>query len=381
MLESRLVTLLLMAAAAVSLTACTGKKTASTWKQAFGTTGDGTTVYTYTLVNKNGMEARITNYGGTVLSLLVPDSTGRTTDVVLGFDSLSDYIKDSPYFGSLIGRYGNRIGKGRFTLNGKEYLLAMNNGSNHLHGGLKGFDKVVWNVLDRESVEGRTLALSYLSKDGEEGYPGNLSVKVTYTLIEDRNVLEIRYSATTDKPTVVNLTHHSYFNLAGAGSGDILSHVLSINADRFTPVDSGLIPTGVLKDVEGTPLDFRTPKAIGERIADSTCHQLKFGGGYDHNWVLNKKAGALELAAVIREPSSGLTMEVVTTEPGLQFYSGNFLDGHHIGKGAKPYKHRYGFCLETQHFPDSPNKPEFPTTVLNPGETYSSTTFYRFLTK
>lgn len=360
---------------------CSGTKQESSTmeKTFFGKTPDGTEVFLYTLQNNNGMEARITNYGGTVISLLVPDRDGKRADIVLGFDSLAHYIRDSPYFGSLIGRYGNRIGKGIFELQGMKYALATNNGANHLHGGLKGFDKVVWSVDERESKAGKVLVLNYLSKDGEEGYPGSLSVKVVYSMT-DSNALKIEYSATTDKPTVANLTHHSYFNLAGAGNGHILDHELFIDADRFTPVDPGLIPTGELKSVRGTPMDFTTPALIGARINDP-YDQMKIGGGYDHNWVLNKPANLLGIAARAYERTSGRVMEVLTTEPGLQFYSGNFLNGTHIGKGGRKYDHRYGFCLETQHFPDSPNKPQFPTTVLSPGQTLTSTTVYRFSVK
>lgn len=363
------------------LASCSGTKQESSKmeKTSFGKTTEGTEVFLYTLHNKNGMEARITNYGGIVVSLVVPDRNGKGADVVLGFDSLASYINDSPYFGSLVGRYGNRIGKGTFELNGTKYMLAINNGANHLHGGVKGFDKVVWSVDEQQSKPGKSLVLTYLSKDGEEGYPGNLSVKVVYSLT-DSNELKIEYSATTDKPTVVNLTHHSYFNLAGAGNGNILDHELLIDADRFTPVDWGLIPTGELKSVKRTPMDFTVATAIGARI-NEPYDQLKNGGGYDHNWVLNKAANAFGLAARVYEKTSGRVMEVLTTEPGVQFYSGNFLIGTHIGKGNKKYDHRYGFCLETQHFPDSPNKPQFPTTTLNPGQTLTSTTVYRFSTK
>jgi aldose 1-epimerase len=348
-------------------------------KQSFGKTPDGTEVFLYTLRNKSGMEARITNYGGIVVSVLTKDRNGKAADIVLGFDSLSSYIKDTPYFGALVGRYGNRIGKGTFQLGGVKYTLAINNGANHLHGGLKGFDKVVWSVDEKASIPGESLALTYLSKDGEEGYPGNLSVRVVYT-VTNNNELKIDYSASTDKATVLNLTHHSYFNLAGAGTGPILDHELFIDAARFTPVDSGLIPTGELRNVTGTPMDFTTPTAIGARINDS-YEQLQKGGGYDHNWVLNKPAGLLGLAAQAYEKTSGRMMEVLTTEPGMQFYSGNFLNGTHVGKGGVKYQLRFGFCLETQHFPDSPNKPEFPTTVLEPGKTYTSTTVYRFSAK
>lgn len=349
-------------------------------KEMFGTTSDGTPVYIYTLQNAHKMQAKVMNYGGILVSLLVPDKNGHFDDVVLGDDSLATYERNnSPYFGALIGRYGNRIGKGKFTLNGKEYSLALNNGPNTLHGGLKGFDKVVWTVNEKESKPGRSLVLTYLSKDGEEGYPGNLSVKVVYTLT-DNDELKIEYSATTDKPTVLNLTHHSYFNLKGAGKGDILSHELTIHADKFTPIDSTLIPTGELRPVRGTPFDFTKATAIGARIS-ADDEQLRYGKGYDHNFVLNRKGAGLSLAARVYENTTGRAMDVLTTEPGVQFYSGNFLDGKNIGKGGISYEHRFGFCLETQHFPDSPNEPKFPTTVLKPGEKFSSTTVYKFYVK
>lgn len=340
-------------------------------KSNFGKTKEGQSVDLYTLTNANGMTVKITNYGGIVTSLQVPDKNGQLGDVVLGFDSLDKYLEGHPYFGALIGRYGNRIAKGKFTLNGTEYNLATNNDENHLHGGIKGFDKVIWNgeIVKKETEVG--IKLSYLSKDGEEGYPGNLSVVVIYTLTND-NELKILYEAETEKPTPVNLTHHSYFNLKGAGNGDILGHLLTIHADRFTPVDDGLIPTGELKSVKDTPMDFTVPKAIGERI-----NQVK--GGYDHNYVLNGWDGSLRQAAKVVDPLSGRVMEVWTTEPGLQFYSGNFLDGTITGKEGKIYNKHYGFCLETQHFPDSPNKPQFPSTILKPGEKYTHTTIYRFL--
>jgi aldose 1-epimerase len=348
-------------------------------KQPFGKTPDGTSVDLYTLTNDNGMIVKIMNYGGTVTSLIVPDRNGKMGDVVLGYDNLDGYLKNNPYFGSIIGRYANRIAKGRFILNGIEYKLAQNNGENHLHGGIKGFDKVVWNAKEVKTGNGVGVELSYLSKDGEEGYPGNLSVTVTY-ILTNNNELKINYLATTDKDTVVNLTHHSYFNLAGAGEGDILGHELMINADKFTPVDKNLIPTGELRSVKGTPMDFTQPTPIGARI-NQEDEQLIFGKGYDHNWVLNLVDGALTRVARVYEPKTGRVMEVFTTEPGMQFYSGNFLDGTITGKGGKVYYQRYGFCLETQHFPDSPNKPQFPSTVLKPGQTYKTTTIYQFSTK
>lgn len=348
-------------------------------KQAFGKTPDGTPVELYTLTNARGAEAKIMTYGGIVVSLRVPDRNGKLDDVVLGYDTLDGYVKNNPYFGALIGRYGNRIARGKFTLDGRQYTLAQNNGENHLHGGVKGFDKVVWNASEIRDKHGVGLKLTYLSKDGEEGYPGNLSVTVIYTLTNN-NELRIDYAATTDKKTVVNLTHHSYFNLAGQGAGDVLGHELMLNADKFTPVDKGLIPTGELRSVRGTPMDFTKPTPIGARI-EQQDEQINFGGGYDHNWVLNKSGNSPTLAARVYEPTTGRVMEVYTTEPGIQFYSGNFLDGSITGKGGKVYQKRYGFCLEAQHFPDSPNKPNFPSTVLSPGQKYTQTTIYKFSAK
>ena len=344
-------------------------------KASFGT-ADGQSVNLYTLTNRNGMEARITNYGGIVVSLTAPDRNNKWADIVLGLNDLDSYLKGHPYFGALIGRYGNRIAKGRFTLNGVEYKLAVNNGENHLHGGIKGFDKVVWTAQSMRTKLGPALSLTYLSKDGEEGYPGNLKVKVVYTLTNN-NELRIDYTASTDKDTVINLTHHSYFNLAGEGNGDILSHVLKLNASRFIPTDAGSIPTGEIRDVQGTPFDFRKPTAIGARI-NQDDEQIKFGGGYDHNWVIDGRAGVLRQAATAFEPTSGRVMDVWTTEPGVQFYTGNFLDGTLTGKSGKPYPRRSGFCLETQHYPDSPNQPKFPTTTLRKDAVYRSTTIYRF---
>lgn len=344
----------------------------------FGTTPDGQAVRLYTLRNVQGMTAEIMTYGAIVVSLTAPDKDGNFDDIVLGYDNLADYIKVSPYFGAIVGRYGNRIGKGKFTLDGTAYTLATNDGENHLHGGLKGFDKVVWDdaPVDRSDAVG--VKLSYLSQDGEEGYPGNLKVSVTY-LLTNRNELRIEYEATTDKATPVNVTHHGYFNLTGA-QRNILDHELMLNADRFTPVDAGLIPTGELRPVEGTPMDFRKRTAIGARI-DNDYEQLKFGGGYDHNWVLNKKGDGMTLAAEVHEPTTGRLMTVRTTEPGIQFYAGNFLDGTITGKDGVVYKHRFGFCLETQHYPDSPNKPDFPSTILRPGRVYKTTTVYAFSTR
>lgn len=355
-----------------------GKAKMNIKKEQFGTTPNGKKVDIYTLTNANGCEARITNYGGIVVSLTVPDKDGKIGDVVLGRDKLDEYIEDnSPYFGALIGRYGNRIGKAKFELNGRTYTLAANNGENHLHGGVKGYDKVVWDAKEIKQDNAVGLELNYLSEDGEEGYPGDLKVTVKY-IWTNNNELKIEYSATTDKDTIVNLTHHSYFNLAG--KGDILDHELMINADKFTPVDEGLIPTGELRSVKGTPMDFTKPTAVGARIGQDD-QQLEYGLGYDHNWVLNDYDGSLKKVATVYESTSGRVMEVYTTEPGLQFYSGNFLDGTLIGKGGKPCKHRTGLCLESQHFPDSPNQPDFLSTTLKPGEKYHTTTIYKFKTK
>jgi aldose 1-epimerase len=348
-------------------------------KKAFGTTPDGQAVELYTLRNAKGGEVSIMTYGGIVTSLKVPDKNGKLDDVVLGYDKLDDYVKNnSPYFGCLVGRYGNRIAKGRFTLDGKTYQLATNNAPNHLHGGVKGFDKVVWNVAKAEVVPMATrLVLNYLSKDGEEGYPGNLNVTATYAWTDD-NHLRLEFKATTDKKTVCNLTHHSYFNLAG--KGDILGHVVHIDADKFTPVDSTLIPTGDLKPVEGTPLDFRKPTAVGARI-NHDDPQLKYATGYDHNWVANKPKGKMGLIARVTEPTTGRVMEVWSDEPGVQFYTGNFLDGTITGKGGWVYKQRNGLCFEPQHYPDSPNQPQFPSTELKPGQTYRNTILYKFSAK
>jgi aldose 1-epimerase len=343
-------------------------------QQSFGKTKEGTGVSLFTLRNAQGAEARISNYGGIVVSLKVPDRDGKFGDVVLGYDSLDDYLTETPYFGALIGRYGNRIARGRFTLDGQTYKLATNNYPNALHGGIKGFDKVVWQPMILASADGPSLKLSYLSKDGEEGFPGNLSVTVVYTLLED-NALRVDYTAVTDKDTVVNLTQHSYFNLAG--KGDILGHVVMMPADKFTPVDSTLIPTGELRPVEGTPFDFRHATAIGARI-NQDDEQLKFGKGYDHNWVFNKQVGEFTRMARVLEPTTGRVLEVFSTEPGLQFYSGNFLDGTLKGKGGWVYQFRNGFCMEPQHFPDSPNQPQFPSVVLKPGQTYKNLIVYKF---
>lgn len=335
----------------------------------------------YTLENESGMTVRVTNYGAIITSIIVPDRNGKRADVALGYDRVEDYINavDKPYFGAVVGRYGNRIAKGEFTLDGETYSLLQNNGENHLHGGAIGFDKVVWAV--DEYVEGKSLTLSYLAKDKEEGYPGNLELIIVYTLADD-NSLVVDYHATTDKATPINVTQHTYFNLKGEGQGTILDHKLMLNAKTFTPVDESLIPTGEMPAVAGTPFDFTTAKAIGHDI-DQQNEQLVFGLGYDHNWILNKdgKEGELSLAAQVHEPSSGRVMEIYTTEPGIQFYCGNFLDGRLKGKSGKPYVHRGGFCLETQHFPDSPNQPNFPSTILKPGETYESKTVFKFSAK
>jgi aldose 1-epimerase len=341
-------------------------------KEPFGKAGDQP-VELYTLTNANGVEAKIITYGARVVSLKAPDREGKLADVVLGCENVDCYISD-PYFGAIVGRYANRIGKGRFSLNGKEYTLPKNDGENTLHGGIKNFSRVVWTAKEAKSSSGEALSLSYFSKDGEEGFPGNLTATVLYTLT-NKTELRIDYSATTDRKTVVNLSGHSYFNLAGSGS--ILNHVMMINASRFTPVDSGLIPTGELRSVKGTPMDFTAPTRIDARI-DDPYEQLVLGKGYDHNWVLDSGGGKLALAARVSEPTTGRVLEVHTTEPGIQFYTGNFLDGSIKGKGGQVYQKRYGFCLETQHFPDSPNKPSFPSTVLHPGKTFRTTTIYKF---
>jgi aldose 1-epimerase len=341
----------------------------------FGTMPDGQVVHLYTLTNRSGMKVSITNYGGRVVSIVVPDRNGKMGDVVLGFDSLAGYLGNNPFFGALVGRYANRIGKAEFKLDGKEYKLAANDGPNSLHGGIKGFDKQVWTPRE---IPGNhpALELTYLSKNGEEGYPGDLRVKVTYTLLGD-NALQIDYVATTDKDTVLNLTNHSYFNLSGQGNGDILNIEMMINADKFTPIDATLIPTGQLQSVDGTPLDFRKPTAIGARINDD-YEQLKLAKGYDFNYVINGGGHGMVLAARAEDPHSGRVLEVRSTQPGIQFYTGNFLDGTIHGKGGKVYGPRSAFCLETQHFPDSPNKPQFPSTELKPGQTFHETTVFKF---
>lgn len=331
-----------------------------------------------TLSNKNGVEMTVTDLGARVMTLLVPDKEGNPVDVVLGFDSPEEYLTSpEPFFGTAVGRYGNRIAKGEFTLEGQTYNLPINNGENSLHGGPGGFHNVIWKV---EEADDSHIVFSYLSEDGEEGYPGNLKVKMTYFLT-DENEFKITYEAETDKATPINLTHHSFFNLDGAGSSDVLDHVLQLNASKYTPVDSSLIPLGSIDPVAGTPFDFKNAKAIGKDIGVEN-EQLKFGGGFDHNWVLDKKEeGGLELAATVYAPETGISMEVWTTEPAIQFYSGNFLDGGVQGKGGKAYEFRSALCLETQHYPDSPNQANFPSTILEPGETYQQTCIYKFGTK
>lgn len=344
-------------------------------RAAFGTTADGHPVESFTLRNANGIELRVISLGGIITHLKTPDRQGALADIVLGFDTLDGYLKEHPYFGAIIGRYGNRIGKARFAIDGQTYQLAANNGPNHLHGGVKGFDKHVWQAAPESTAGGQRVVFTRTSPDGEEGYPGTLTVKVTYTLT-DSNELAIDYEAATDKRTHVNLTHHSYFNLAGHNAGDILGHELMIDADRYTPVDDTLIPTGELAAVAGTPFDFKQSTPIGARINQTGDAQLTYGKGYDHNWVVN--GSGFRRVARAYEPKSGRTLEVATTEPGLQFYSGNFLDGTLTGKDGAVYNHRTGFCLETQHFPDTPNKPAFPATLLEPGATYRTRTVYTF---
>ncbi|HEY4816313.1 MAG TPA: aldose epimerase family protein [Candidatus Acidoferrum sp.] len=351
-------------------------------KQSFGKTASGEQIDLYTLSNKKGIEVSITNFGATVVVLRVPDRAGKAADVVLGYDTLDGYENGKSYFGATVGRYANRIGGGKFALDGKTYTLPKNNGNNTLHGGIVGFDKKIWKAREIDVKDGAALELSYLSADGEEGFPGNLSVKVVFTVPADRNDLKIDYTSSTDKDTVLNLSNHSYFNLAGEGNGDILDHVLTLHAKQFTPVDKTLIPTGELRDVAGTPLDFATATAIGKRINED-YEQLVFGKGYDHNWVLGRSSGGngLSIAAEAYDAKSGRKLEVLTTEPGIQFYSGNFLDGSAKGKANKAYTQRAAFCLETQHFPDSPNHPNFPSTLLKPNAAFHSQTVFRFSAK
>ncbi len=348
-----------------------------TTRAPFGTAPDGQAVEVFTLINGNGMELRAMSYGATILSIKVPDARGAMGDVVLGYDSLAEYVKGSPYFGAVVGRYGNRIAKGRFTLDGRTYALAVNNGSNALHGGLRGFDKAVWSAEPVQTDGGAGVAFTLVSPDGDEGYPGTLTAHVTYTLMHVRNEVAIDYEASTDRATPLNLTNHSYFNLAGAGVGDILGHMVTLDADRMTPVDATLIPTGALAPVKGTPFDFRMATAIGARI-DADDEQVKNGGGYDHNFIINRVGPGLVHAARVTDPTSGRTLDISTTEPGVQFYTGNFLDGTLTGKGGRPYPRRSAFCLETQHFPDSPNHADFPSAIVRPGTPYRSQTVFAF---
>jgi len=345
-------------------------------KNNFGKINDTLSADLYTLTNANGVKVSVTNFGGIVTKIIIPDKNGNFGDIVLGYDSVEGYVEDSSFLGALIGRYGNRIAKGKFTLNGETYQLATNNDPNHLHGGVLGFDKVVWDIKSFEKENESGLILEYQADDGEEGYPGNLRVTVVYTLT-DNDELKIDYLAMTDKSTVCNLTNHSYFNLKDAGASSILDHELQIMADRFTPVDETLIPTGELQTVEGTPFDFRTPVKIGKSI-NSDDEQIKRGLGYDHNFVLSDEMKELRQVAKVSEATTGRILEVYTEEPGIQFYSGNFLNGSITGKNKTVYNYRTGFCLETQHFPDSPNWPEFPSTILNPGEIYQTSTIYKF---
>src|SRR6266516_1667201 len=382
--------LLLTAALALSSAACGGPgknenaqpaqtsvvKKGGMTRAPFGRLPDGTAVDLYTLSNASGMDVRTMSYGAFIVSIKVPDRAGRGDDVVLGFDGLDGYLGSHPYFGAIVGRYGNRIAKGQFTLDGHLFQLATNNGPNHLHGGVKGFDKVVWQAEPFER-DGRVgVVYSHTSPDGDEGYPGTLNARVTYSL-SPSNEITVEYEATTDKATPLNLTQHSYFTRAGAGNGDILGHRLSMDADRVTPVDETLIPTGELAPVAGTPFDFRQPTPIGARISADN-EQLHNGTGYDHNWVLNRTRAGLVPAAHLEDPATGRTLDVSTTEPGMQFYSGNFLDGTVSGKSEHVYKQRYGLCLETQHFPDSPNRASFPSPILRPGERYLSKTVFAF---
>jgi aldose 1-epimerase len=374
------VTATLCSLCAVAVLSQNTKSGAGIPKEPFGNTPDGKEVFLYTLKSPSGMIVKITNYGGTVTQIIVPDRNKKFRDVVLGFNSLDGYTskQNTSYFGALIGRYGNRIANGRFTLNGKTYQIPKNdNGVNSLHGGEVGFNKRVWEPTPSGTAENPALRLHYTSPDGEQGFPGTLQVDVTYSL-GTNNDLHIDYRATTDKPTVLNLTNHSYFNLEGPGSPTVLNHKLTLMADRFTPIDANLIPTGAIVTVAGTPFDFRKPTAIGAHINEKN-QQLEYGKGYDHNFVLNGTSGLVQ-AAKVEEPTSGRVMEVLTTQPGVQFYSGNFLDGKNVGIGGA-YKYRSALCLETQHFPDSPNHPNFPSTVLNPGQEFHSTTIYRFSTE
>jgi aldose 1-epimerase len=369
--------MLFVLACATSAPPAATSKMASVSRERFGVSPDGRPVDVYTLVNARGIRMRVLTYGGIIQTLETPDRAGKLDDVVLGFDDLQGYVKSSPYFGAIVGRYGNRIARGRFTLDGQTYTLAVNNGPNHLHGGIKGFDKVVWAAESFRSDTAAGLVLTHMSPDGDEGYPGTLRAKVTYTLT-NRDELAIDSEATTDKPTIVNLTNHTYWNLAGDGTRDILGHVMTIESNAIVPVDSTLIPTGQLMPVAGTPFDFRTPTPVGARIDDPHV-QIRHGGGYDHTFVLNRPGGTAPSHAIrVTEPTTGRTLDISTTEPGVQVYSGNFLDGSFAGKRGRVYHRRYGLALETHHYPDSPNQPSFPSVVLRPGETYRTRTVWRF---
>lgn len=376
-------TLLMFATIALTAAACDGTTSGPATltppritKADFGTTSDGRFVEAYTLRNGQGMEMVVLTYGGIIQSLKAPDRSGQLDDVVMGFDTIAEYEQHSPYFGSLIGRVGNRIAGGSFTLDGQTYTLARNNGPNHLHGGVRGWDKLIWAADAFQDETGAGVVLTLTSPDGDEGYPGTVTAHVKYTLTPD-NRLIVNYHATTDKPTIINLTQHSYFNLGGAKTTDILGHELTIHANQFTPVDATLIPTGTVAPVDGTPFDFRTPAAIGVRI-DADDEQIRRGPGYDHNFVLTRSGDGLQPAASVYEPVTGRTLDIHTTEPGLQFYAGNFLDGSFTGKGGRAYPRRSGFCLETQHFPDAPNHPSFPSIVLRPDGEYRSQTVFAF---
>ncbi len=371
-------TIKLLALSILGIVSCTNKeqKMSNITISEFGVLASGDSTKLYTLKNKSGMEVAISDLGGTIIKILTPDKDGKFTDVTLGSNNPEDYLENAKYLGAIIGRFGNRIANGKFKIDDKEYSIASNNGPNTLHGGINGFNSKIWKTVANDGEE-PSLVMTYLSPDMEEGYPGNLSLKVTYTLKND-NGIQIDYEATTDKKTVVNLTNHAYFNLKGEGNGDVLDHEMMIAADKFLPVNATLIPTGVLQEVAAGAFDFRTAKLIGKDINDTTDTQIKFGNGYDHCWVVNGADGKLNSIAFASETSSGRTLEVLTTEPAVQFYTGNFLKGALTGKAGVKYDFRYGFCLETQHFPDSPNQSAFPTTLLNPGEVYKSTTVYRF---
>ena len=375
---NKLINFILGSILILSIIGCDDKSIFLSEKE-YGVLDDGTIIKQYIFENDNQMKVKIINYGAIVVSIEVPDKYGKINDVVLGYDSIEGYVQDPSYFGAIVGRIGNRIAKGKFSLDGQDYTLAINNNENHLHGGIKGFNKRVWSPEIIKLNDAPALKLTYVSSDGEEGYPGNLTLEVTYS-ISSENELIIDYLGKTDKATILNPTNHSYFNLGGEGSGDILDHILKINADYFTPVDEGLIPLGDHKSVLGTPMDFLSPKKIGDRI-NNNDDQLKVGLGYDHNWVFNDWDGTLKLGVSLFDPQSGRLMEVLTTEPGVQFYSGNFLDGTNIGKNQKAYQYRSALCLETDHFPDSQNNPNFPSVVLRPGEEYKQKTIYKFSTK